>query len=334
MKLSLSCIRIVLLPAIVILLNISCAKRAEYLTLEGFTQGTTYHIVYSPDISGSPANEVENLLHRIDSLMSVYNPSSLISAINRNEDVVPDTLFIEVFNRSREIFELSGGAFDITGAPLFDVWGFGLKRRDSVTPQMIDSILNFVGMDKVELFGEKLIKKDQRITLNMNAIAQGFTSDFIAREFDNLGVKNYLVEVGGEIFCKGVNSKGKLWRVGIDKPIEGNIIPGEELQEVLEISGKGLATSGNYRKFYEENGVKYSHTIDPRTGYPVRHSLLSATVVAKDAMTADAIATFFMVAGLEESTKFLNSNPAIDAYLVFSKGEGFGVYKTAGIKVR
>ncbi len=121
--------------------------------------------------------------------------------------------------------------------------------------------------------------------------------------------------------------------MGIDKPVEGNIIPGEELQEVIEISGKGLATSGNYRKFYEEKGVKYSHTIDPRTGYPVRHSLLSATVVAKDAMTADAIATFFMVAGLEESMKFLQSNPDIDAYLVYSKGDGFGVYKTAGIKV-
>jgi len=333
MKLSLSCIRIVLLPTIVVLLNISCAKRAEYLSLEGFTQGTTYRIIYSPDISRSPAGEVEKLLHKIDSLMSVYNPSSLISALNRNDSVVPDTLFIEVFNRSREIFELSGGAFDITGAPLFEIWGFGLKRRDSVTTQMIDSVLNFVGMDKVEIIGGKLIKKDQRITLNMNAIAQGFTSDFIAREFDNLGVRNYLVEVGGEIFCKGVNSKRKAWRVGIDKPLEGNIIPGEELQEVLEISGKGLATSGNYRKFYEEKGVKYSHTIDPRTGYPVRHSLLSATVVAKDAMTADAIATFFMVAGLEESKRFLYSNPDIDAYLVYSKGEGFGVYKTAGIKV-
>ncbi len=333
MKLSLSCIRIALLISVVLSLNLSCKKRAEYLSLEGFTQGTTYRIVYSPDISHSPAAVVEDLLHKIDSLMSVYNPSSLISAINRNENVVPDTLFIEVFKCSKEIFELSGGAFDITGAPLFEIWGFGLKRRDSVTTQMIDSILNFVGMDKVELSGGKLIKKDQRVTFNMNAIAQGFTSDFIAREFDNLGVKNYLVEVGGEIFCKGVNSKGKPWRVGIDKPVEGNIIPGEELQEVLEISGKGLATSGNYRKFYEENGVKYSHTIDPRTGYPVRHSLLSATVVAKDAMTADAIATFFMVAGLEESKRFLNSNPDIDAYLVYSKGDAFGVYKTAGIKV-
>ncbi len=183
MKLSLSCIRIVLLFAITLSFNLNCARRAEYLSIEGFTQGTTYRIVYSPDISQSPAGVVENLLLKIDSLMSVYNPSSLISALNRNENVVPDTLFIKVFSRSREIFELSGGAFDITGAPLFDVWGFGLKRRDSVTTQMIDSILNFVGMEKVEISEGKLIKKDQRITLNMNAIAQGFTSDFIASEF-------------------------------------------------------------------------------------------------------------------------------------------------------
>jgi thiamine biosynthesis lipoprotein len=142
------------------------------------------------------------------------------------------------------------------------------------------------------------------------------------------------VEIGGEIFCKGLNPRGKEWTVGIDKPVEGNILPGNDLQDILEVSGKGLATSGNYRNFYEENGIKYSHTIDPRSGYPVRHSLLSATVIAPDAMTADALATFFMVAGLDEAEKFLASNPQFDAYLVFSGVNGkFEVFKTKGVKV-
>jgi len=187
-------------------------------------------------------------------------------------------------------------------------------------------------MDKVKIENGKLVKSDPRVSLNANAIAQGYTSDVIAREFDKMGISNYMIEVGGEIYCKGVNAKGKEWTVGIDKPIEGNVVPGSDLQEVLSISGKGLATSGNYRKYYEENGKKYSHTIDPKTGYPVVHSLLSATLIANDAMTADALATFFMVVGLEKAQEYLAANPDIDAYLVYSQDGKFAVYKTKGIK--
>lgn len=314
------------------LLISGCAKKLEYKTIDGFTQGTTYHIVYSTDSPDSLNGIVDKVLADIDNSLSVYNDSSIISRINRGEDIQPDSLFIVVFNRSAEIYNLSKGAFDISGAPMFDVWGFGFKNKEKVTQKDIDSIKQFVGMDKVKIENGKVVKADPRLSLNANAIAQGYTSDVIAREFDKLGIMNYMIEVGGEIFCKGVNPKGVEWSVGIDKPIEGNVIPGEDLQEILSLSGKGLATSGNYRKFYEEDGKKYAHTIDPRTGYPVTHSLLSATVVAADAMTADALATYFMVVGLEEAKAYLAANTDVDAYLVYSEGEKFQVYKTSGIK--
>jgi len=310
-----------------------CTKEMEYKTIDGFAQGTTFHIAYSPDIPDSLESFVNEILNRIDTSLSVYNDSSIISKLNRGESVEMDSLFINVFNRSKEIYEISNGAFDISGAPLFDAWGFGFKNRIHVTQRDIDSILTFVGMDKVKIENGVLVKRDKRLSLNANAIAQGYSSDVIAGEFGKLGIKNYLIEVGGEIYCKGVNSKGKNWTIGIDKPIDGNMIKGENLQDILSLTGKGLATSGNYRKFYEEGGEKYSHTIDPKTGYPVKHSLLSATVIADDAMTADALATFFMVVGLDKTKEFLGKNTGIDAYLVYADGEKFKVYKTKGVNI-
>lgn len=315
------------------MISVGCTKGMEYKTIDGFAQGTTFHIAYSPDIPDSLENFVNEILNRIDTSLSVYNDSSIISKLNRGESVEMDSLFINVFNRSKEIYEISNGAFDISGAPLFDAWGFGFKNRIHVTQRDIDSILTFVGMDKVKIENGVLVKRDKRLSLNANAIAQGYSSDVIAGEFDKLGIKNYLIEVGGEIYCKGVNSKGKNWTIGIDKPIDGNMIKGENLQDILSLTGKGLATSGNYRKFYEEGGEKYSHTIDPKTGYPVKHSLLSATVIADDAMTADALATFFMVVGLDKTKEFLGKNTDIDAYLVYADGEKFKVYKTKGVNI-
>lgn len=310
-----------------------CAKRAEYKTIDGYTQGTTFHIAYSKDIPEAPDSVVADVLAGIDRSLSVYNDSSIISRLNRGEKVEMDSLFVNVFNKSKEVYRISGGAFDISGAPLFDAWGFGFKNKIHVTQKIIDSILVFVGMDKVDIVNGALVKSDERLSLNANAIAQGYTPDVIASEFDKMGIKNYMIEVGGEIFCKGVNQEGKEWTIGIDKPVEGNMEQGEDIQEVLKLSGRGLATSGNYRKFYEENGEKYSHTIDPKTGYPVRHNLLSATVIADDAMTADAYATYFMVVGLEKAKQFLDSNKNIDAYLVYSEGGDLKVYKTKGVEI-
>jgi thiamine biosynthesis lipoprotein len=312
----------------------SCSHGKIYKSADGFTQGTTYHIIYEYDRADSLNGLIDSLLTAIDNSMSVYNPNSLISSFNNGNDIVPDSLFAEVFRKSAEITKISKGAFDVSGGPLFDAWGFGSKEKRVCTKETVDSLLKLVGMDKVAFENGKIVRRVPGVELNFNAIAQGYTSDVIARAFDRLGIQNYLIEVGGEIYCKGKSSRGDMWSVGIDKPVEGNEIPGEDLESVLQLSDKGLATSGNYRKFIEENGEKYSHTIDPRTGYPVKNTLLSATVVAKDAMTADALATYFMVVGMEETKEFLSSNKDIDAFLVYSEGGVFKTYKTPGIKLK
>ncbi len=312
----------------------SCNKKTDYKTMDGFTEGTTYHIVYSHSGGDTLNSLVEELLTKVDNSMSVYNKESIISKLNRNEEVTIDTLFINVFNRSREFYDISGGSFDISAAPLFDIWGFGAKERKEVTQQMVDSVREFIGMDKVKLENGILKKSDPRVTLNMNAIAKGYTSDVVAEAFDRRGIKNYLIEIGGEIFCRGVNPKGKEWSVAIDKPIEGNMIQGEQVQDILSLSNRGLATSGNYRKFFKENGKTYSHTIDPKTGFPARQSLLSATIIAKDAMTADAYATYFMVVGLDKAKEILAADPDIDGYLVYSENGEFRVFSTPGVEIR
>jgi thiamine biosynthesis lipoprotein len=312
-----------------------CTQSSEYKVIDGFTQGTTYHIVYDYNQKDSLNFLVDSLLAEIDTSMSVYNPLSLVSKINNGTDSLADSLFIKVFNKSVQINKISEGAFDISGAPLFEAWGFGAKDKKEVTPKMVDSILQFVGMDKVWLEGNKVVKSDKRVSLNFNAIAQGFTSDVIAAEFDKRGIENYLIEVGGEIYCKGKNASGNIWSVGIDKPEEGNIIPGESVEAVILLSSnKGLATSGNYRKFIEENGEKYSHTIDPRTGYPIKNTLLSATVIASEAMTADALATFFMVVGMDKTKEYLAAHPEIDAFLVYSENGKFAIFKTSGVTLK
>lgn len=314
--------------------SISSCKRANYLTTDGFTQGTTYHVVYSDD-AGYPLDSlVALILNRVDSSLSVYNPKSIISAVNRGEDVEADSLLINVFNRSREVYEMSKGAFDVSASPLFNIWGFGFGKKETVTSGKIDSALTLTGMDKIKLEGNRFVFEVPGMSMNFNAIAQGYTSDVIAQEFDRLGIANYLIEVGGEIACKGKNREGKEWSVGIDKPVEGNIIQGADIQDVILLPGGGLATSGNYRKFYEEDGQVFSHTIDPLTGYPVRHNLLSATIIAPDAMTADAYATWFMVVGLEKAIEVIESDTTIEGYLVYALDGKYKVYRSKGIKTR
>ncbi len=329
--------RIIFLNSALLLLSVTIftgCNKAEYRIIDGFTQGTTYHIAYSDDKGVALDSLVEAILKNIDLSLSVYNKESLITKINNGEDLSVDTLFRNVFNRSYEIYKLSGGLFDVSAAPLFNIWGFGFKNKMNITQERVDSALQLTGMDKISIDESKVIRTIPNVTLNFNAIAQGYTADVIASEFEKLGIINYLIEVGGEIFCKGVNPKGKKWSVGIDRPVDGNMIQGEDLQDILLLSGGGLATSGNYRKFYEEDGQKYSHTINPLTGYPAKESILSATVTAPDAMTADAYATWFMVAGVEKAIEIIENDPTIEGYLVYSQGEAVKVYKSTGINIR
>ena len=232
-----------------------------------------------------------------------------------------------------EISRETKGAFDITIAPLANAWGFGFKKGAFPDSLMIDSLLQITGYEKVKLENGKVVKQDPRIMLSCSAVAKGYSVDVIARLLDRKGIKNYMVDIGGEVVVKGKNATGDLWRIGINKPYDDSLAVKQDIQVVLNLTDLGMATSGNYRNYYYKDGKKYAHTIDPRTGYPVQHSILSSTVIAEDCMTADALATSFMVMELEEAEKFCKANPMIDAYFIYSgeKGE-FKTYYTDGMK--
>ena len=309
-------------------------NRGAWLKISGYTQGTTYNITYQDPDSTDYQEQLEKLLGEFDQSLSTYIPSSIVSRMNQGiPDVVADEYFRICFLAAEEVFAATGGAFDITVAPVVNAWGFGFTERSVVDSALIDSLLQFVGMNKVSLRENKLVREREGMMLDMNAIAQGYAVDVLAGFFDAENIENYLVEIGGEVRCSGKNRFGLDWRIGIDKPIDGLQLPGVQMQAIVQISGRSLATSGNYRRFYEEDGIKYSHTIDPSTGYPVQHGLLSATVVAGDCMRADAYATAFMVMGYEKARRFLEEHTYLDAYLIFNDEMGeYRVWYTAGME--
>jgi FAD:protein FMN transferase len=299
-------------------------KKTEILNFSGFAQGTTYSIVYDNNrkISAEQLKEkVEKLLHEFDMSLSLYIDSSIICRINRNENVVPDKYFLEVFSKSVLVSKMTDGAFDITVAPLVKAWGFGPDGHKNITVSKRDSLLRLVGMDKVSITDGRLIKTNPAVTLDVNAIAQGYSVDVVCGFLDKLGFLNYLVEIGGEVRGKGTKA-GALWRIGIDKPVDGNMSPGETLQAVIQLENKAIATSGNYRKFYIENGVKYSHHINPKTGNISENTLLSVTIMADECAMADGIATGCIVMGKEKAIDFINSHPQLNGYLVYSDESG------------
>jgi len=267
--------------------------------------------------------------------MSIYNDSSIISLLNSNISDSIDDMLKEVIVSSFEIYHQSDGAFDITVGPVVRAIGFGKDKTQGIDSAKVKQLLPLIGMNKIHLDGNTLKKDDSRIQIDVNAIAQGYTVDVIGKYLESNGIKHYLVEVGGEITARGKNSKGTDWVVGIDKPVE-SALPGENIQAKISISnGYGLATSGNYRKFIEVNGQKYAHTINPKTGFPELNSLLSATVVAPSATKADALATAFMVKGVEWSKNFVVKSNDIDAYLVYSDSLGnYLVWMNEGMKKR
>ena len=253
--------------------------------------------------------------------LSNYEPTSIISQVNQSNNVEVDDLFKEMFYKAKEVTEQSDGAFDITLGPIINAYGFGYEEIETeIDSILIDSLLEFVGMNKVRIENNILIKDDVRIKISGNAIAQGQAVDIVSAYIETKGIKNYMVEIGGELKVKGLKY-GKKWIIGIDKPIEGNDVAGQELQTILALTDKAMATSGNYRKFYIKDGKKYSHSINPKTGYPSYQNILSATVLAEDCMSADAYATACMVSGLEKSIKIIESDPALDAYFVYSDAE-------------
>lgn len=304
------------------ILFISCSSSQEpvYIENSGQAQGSTYQVKYQSPDGQSFGEEIEEILRRIDLSMSTYVPSSIISQINKGDTLVQvDSLFIKVLNRSLEIAEETSGDFDPTVGPLVSLWGFGFEEvRLDVSEDTVQQVLSKVGYDSIRV-DDMNVSVPSGFTIDFNAIAQGFTVDHIADFLENHEVNNYMVEVGGEVRARGINESGNIWRIGVDKPLD-EIDAQDRFQFILELQNAGLATSGNYRKFWvdQETGVRYSHTIDPQTGYPARNQLLSASLIAPSAMDADAYATVCMVQGLEECIELLENKKNLEGYLIYS----------------
>ena len=290
-----------------------------YQQSSDFIFGTAYKIVYQHDKDLS--REIREELMKVDYSLSPFNEKSVITAVNQNRDVVLDTLFLDVFTKSMEISRETDGAFDITVAPLVNAWGFGFKNETRPTPLQVDSLLQIVGYKKVRLEDNRIFKQDRRMMLDCSAIAKGYGVDVVARYLRSLGIRNFMVEIGGEVVTSGVNPQRLPWRVGVVKPSEDSLNVNNELQTILNVTDKAMATSGNYRNFYYKNGKRFAHTIDPKTGFPVQHSLLSATVLADECAVADAYATSFMVMGLERAKKLLERHPELMVYLIYDDGK-------------
>lgn len=302
--------------AFLTILACSNEKKSSLISIEGEAQGTTYHIAYINSNGVNYQRAIDSLLIEIDKSLSTYHKTSIITKFNQADSLVEiDEMFTDVFNLSKQVYQESEGAFNPTVAHLVNAWGFGFKNIENTDSSTIDSLLKFVDFDAISIIDNKVVKTNKNLMLDFNAIAQGYSVDVIADFLANQGIENYMVEIGGEVKVKGKNDKNKLWRIGIDKPVENETE--RTLEAVVNLNNQSLATSGNYRKFYEKDGAKYSHTLNPKTGYPVRHSLLSATVITDNCALADAYATVFMVVGIEKAKEILAKNNKIKAVLIF-----------------
>ena len=333
---------------------LSCTPKDRYIVIQGYAQGGTYSIKMNMNgtdgrIRKSPMqikDAIDSILNDIDTTLSGYNKGSILSRFNAGETVTVERygMFEDVYTRAYDYWEKTGGALDAASGPLFDLWGFGFTKDSLPSDKQINATLHSCGMGRLrrdikavvdangKLSPEKLLTDSTKVNagalymprLNFNAIAQGYSCDVVAGYLYELGVKDMLVDIG-EIYCDGLNPEGKPWKVGVDRPFDGNEEPGKDLDGVWQSNGTpcGIVTSGNYRKFYIKDGKKYAHTIDPRTGYPVQHNLLSATIVAKNATDADAYATYCMVVGLDKAKEFIENNPDDFAgYLIWSDSKG------------
>lgn len=295
-------------------------RSTPYQHDKGQVFGTFYHITYQNDTSLN--NDILAELAKVDSALSMFNDKSIISRINRGEDVKTNEMFDTVFNLAENIADNTNGAFDITVAPLVNAWGFGFKTGNPPTKAAIDSLRSIVGYKKVALRNNRITKTDPRVMLDCSAIAKGYGCDVVAHLLQRHGIENYMVEIGGEVVTHGISEKRLPWKIGVTKPTDDSLAVDKELQTVLNVKNMAMATSGNYRNFYYKNGKKYAHTIDPKTGYPVQHNILSATVLAKHCAEADAYATSFMVMGLDGAKKTLENHPELMAYLIYADHKG------------
>lgn len=295
--------------------------------------GTQYAIKYCHDTELD--RDILAVLDSVDNSMSLFKPTSTLSRINGGADTAgtADAMLLEVLTLSQKISAETDGAFDVTVAPLVKLWGFGPDKRRAVSAAQVDSLRPFIGWQKLQIDGTRVRKARPEVMIDCGAVAKGYAVDCVARMLQRKGVRDFMVEIGGEVCVSGQNSKQKTWTIGVQKPIEGSEADEVAPQAVLTLPEGAVATSGNYRNFYELNGHKYAHTIDPKSGNPVQHTLLSATVIAPDCATADAYATAFMVLGIDRAKQVLSRHPELSAYFIYEEGGRFKAWKSEKLQI-
>ena len=295
----------------------SCNQHSsKKIVLQGEAQGSYYAITYYDEQGRNFQQEIDSIFHAVDVSVNLWVDTSVISKVNRNEEVKLDSIFVDNFRIAQEAASLSDGYFDPTISPIVAAWGFSYKHGDTITPQLIDSLKQLVDYRNIRIEDGKVVKANPAMTLDFNAIAQGYTSDLIASFLDSRGIKNYLVDTGGEIMARGEKPNGQPWIVGIEKPAD-NWDSEQVVHTRIALRDKGLVTSGSTRKYVERNGKRYSHCIDPKTGYPVEHNVLSVTVLAENSVWADALASICMVMGMEKSLPLIESMNGVEAYYIY-----------------
>jgi len=319
-----------------ILIVASCGSKNRDLHLvsfRGVVFGTYYSVsYYSPDGRNYQA-EIDSFFASFNRSLSYYDPNSVISKINRNETQEADEFFLTVLHRSLEIAKETDGAFDPTVSPLVNAWGFGFAHKEHMTPGRIDSLRRLTGYQRVSVAGTRVKKEDEGIQFDFNAIAKGYASDLAGKLLEQKGIKTYMVEIGGDLIARGAKPDGSGWKIGLEKPAKEMLEP-QEWAFLVELHNRAVATSGSYRKYYEDGGQRFSHTIDPQTGRPVDHNLLSVSVFADDCMTADGFATAFMVMGLDRAREFVEKRDDLQAFFIYSIGpDEYGTYTSPGLKV-
>ena len=310
----------------------SCGTQPEKIVLQGLAQGSYYAVTYYDEHGRDFQHEIDSIFHAVDMSVNLWEENSVISKVNRNEEVVLDDIFIDNFNIAQEAAKLSDGYFDPTISPIVAAWGFSYKTGDTITPLLIDSLKQLVNYRNIRIENGKVIKAFPDMKLDFNAIAQGYTSDLIADFLESRGIKNYLVDTGGEIMAKGAKPNGKPWIVGIEKPAD-HWDSEQVVQTRVALRDKGLVTSGSTRKYVERDGKRYSHCIDPNTGYPVEHQVLSVTVLAENSVWADALASICMVMGMEKSLPLIESMDGVEAYYIYVNDDNeVETFSTEGFK--
>lgn len=323
-------IRKCLLWSVMLLLVVGCSRPKQYYLTEGHTH-TYYRVTYQHEksLDDEILSEIKAFYHSLNPFDSL----SIVSAVNRNEDVAVDSIFMHAFQVANGVSEQTDGIFDITCAPLINAWGFGFRNMGEVTPEMIDSLKSFVGYKMVHLDGNKVIKDDPRMLLNFSSVGDGCICDLIAGMLESKGIENYLVDIGGELIGKGVNAKGNPWHIGINKPVDDSTNMNNEIMRILELKKKvGVATSGDYRNFYVKDGKKYAHTINPITGYPAHSDILSATIVAGTCIVADAYATACMALGREKARELMARHPEMEYLFIYADDNGYHIEQSDGMK--